>query len=59
MVGNDISSEGSGFGSDENEVVIVGHTGERFVPRAPKEEVAGVILDALAEEIGQKNRQKA
>lgn len=59
MVGNDISLEGSGFGSDENEVVIVGHTGERFVPRAPKEEVAGVILDALAEEIGQKNRQKA
>jgi phosphopantothenoylcysteine decarboxylase/phosphopantothenate--cysteine ligase len=59
MVGNDISLEGSGFGSDENEVVIVGHTGERFVPRAPKEEVAGVILDALAEEIGQKNRQRA
>jgi phosphopantothenoylcysteine decarboxylase/phosphopantothenate--cysteine ligase len=58
MVGNDISLEGSGFGSEENEVVIVGQMGERFVPRAPKEEVAGVILDALAEEIGQKNKQK-
>jgi phosphopantothenoylcysteine decarboxylase/phosphopantothenate--cysteine ligase len=58
MVGNDISLEGSGFGSEENEVVIVGQAGERFVPRAPKEEVAGVILDALAEEIGQKSRQK-
>ena len=58
MVGNDISLEGSGFGSEENEVVIVGQAGERFVPRAPKEEIAGVILDALAEEIGQKNKQK-
>jgi phosphopantothenoylcysteine synthetase/decarboxylase len=58
MVGNDISLEGSGFGSEENEVVIVGQAGERFVPRAPKEEVAGVILDALAKEIGQKNKQK-
>ena len=58
IVGNDISLEGSGFGSEENEVVIVGQAGERFVPRAPKEEVAGVILDALAKEIGQKNKQK-
>jgi phosphopantothenoylcysteine decarboxylase/phosphopantothenate--cysteine ligase len=58
MVGNDISLEGSGFGSEENEVVIVGQAGERFVPRAPKEEVASVILDALGEAIGQKNKQK-
>jgi phosphopantothenoylcysteine decarboxylase/phosphopantothenate--cysteine ligase len=58
MVGNDISLEGSGFGSEENEVVIVGQAGEHFVPRAPKQEVAGVILDALAKEIGQKNKQK-
>ena len=62
MVGNDVSLEGSGFGSDENEVVIVGHAegaGERFVPRASKEEVAGAILDALGQEIGQKNSRKA
>ncbi len=51
VVGNDISSEGSGFGSDENEVHVVGRKGERFVPRAPKAEVARVILDALAQEI--------
>lgn len=54
VVGNDISSEGSGFGSDENEVHVVGRKGERFVPRAPKAEVARVILDALAQEIGER-----
>lgn len=62
MVGNDVSLEGSGFGSDENEVVVVGRAegaGERFVPRASKQEVADAILDALAQEIGQMNRQKA
>lgn len=58
VVGNDISLEGSGFGSDENEVVIVGEAGEHYVPRAPKTEVAYAILDALTQEIGQKNRQE-
>jgi phosphopantothenoylcysteine decarboxylase/phosphopantothenate--cysteine ligase len=58
VVGNDISLEGSGFGSDENEVVIVGEAGEHFVPRAPKTEVACAILDALTQEMGQKNRQE-
>jgi phosphopantothenoylcysteine decarboxylase/phosphopantothenate--cysteine ligase len=59
MVGNDISLEGSGFGSEENEAIIVGETGEHFVPRASKREVAGAILDALGRELGQENRQKA
>lgn len=52
MVGNDISLEGSGFGSEENEAIIVGETGEHFVPRASKREVAGAILDALGRELG-------
>ena len=51
MVGNDISREGLGFGSDENEVYVVGRRGERFVPRASKEEVARVILESLLEEM--------
>ncbi len=59
MVGNDISLEGAGFGSDENEAIIVGQAGERFLPRAPKTELARAILDALVLEMGQKNRQKA
>lgn len=53
VVGNDVSLAGSGFGSDDNEVYIVGREGERFVPRASKREVAGRILDALAVDIGE------
>jgi phosphopantothenoylcysteine decarboxylase/phosphopantothenate--cysteine ligase len=56
MVGNDISREGIGFGADENEVYVVGRGGERFVPRASKEDVARVILESLLEEMS-KERQ--
>ena len=57
VVGNDISREGVGFGADENEVYVVGPEGERFVPRASKEEVARVILDSLMVEMN-KERQR-
>ena len=53
VVGNDVSLAGSGFGSDDNEVYIVGRREEKFVPRASKREVAGRILDALAATIGE------
>ena len=53
VVGNDVSLAGTGFGSDDNEVYIVGSEGEDFVPRASKREVAGRILDALAANIGE------
>ncbi len=53
MVGNDVSLAGTGFGSDDNEVYIVGRTGEDFVPLTSKREVAGRILDALAVNIGE------
>ncbi len=56
VVGNDISHEGSGFGSDENEVYIVGRKGEQFVPRASKTEVAREILEAVASEMLGKER---
>ncbi len=51
VVGNDISGEAVGFGSDDNEVYVVGREEERFVPRASKEEVARVILDTLMVEM--------
>ena len=51
VVGNDISREGVGFGAAENEVYIVSRKEERFVPRAPKDEVARVILDSLMVEM--------
>ncbi|HEV2092784.1 MAG TPA: bifunctional phosphopantothenoylcysteine decarboxylase/phosphopantothenate--cysteine ligase CoaBC [Rubrobacter sp.] len=47
VVGNDISREGVGFGAEENEVHVVTRSGERFVPRATKAEVAGEILDEV------------
>lgn len=53
IVGNDVSLVGSGFGSDENEVHVVGRgaevgaTSETFVARAPKGEVARAILDEI------------
>jgi phosphopantothenoylcysteine decarboxylase / phosphopantothenate---cysteine ligase len=57
VVGNDISRKGVGFGADENEVYVVTPEGERFVPRASKEEVARVILDCLMVEMN-KERQR-
>ena len=45
VVGNDISQEGVGFGAEENEVYVVSGRGERFVPRATKDKVAGEVLD--------------
>lgn len=56
VVGNDISHDGSGFGSDENEVHIVGRQGEQFVPRTSKTEVAREILRAVASEMLGKER---
>jgi phosphopantothenoylcysteine decarboxylase/phosphopantothenate--cysteine ligase len=53
MVGNDVSLAETGFGSDDNEVYIVGRSGEDFVPLASKREVAGRILDTLAANIGE------
>ena len=53
VVGNDVSIVGTGFGSDDNEVYIVGHDSEDFVARASKRVVAGRILDALAANIGE------
>ena len=47
VVGNDISQEGVGFGAEENEVYVVSGRGERFVPRATKDEIAGEVLDDI------------
>ena len=58
VVGNDVSASGSGFGSDDNEVHIVGRSGRSFVSRAPKTEVARAILDALIREMGENKARK-
>lgn len=48
VVFNDITAEGSGFGTDTNRVVIVGRGGTEEFPVLPKGEVAGLVLDRLA-----------
>jgi phosphopantothenoylcysteine decarboxylase/phosphopantothenate--cysteine ligase len=52
VVYNDVSQEGIGFDSDENEVVLISASGERRVARAPKRAIAAAIIDAAAELLG-------
>ena len=47
IVLNDVSGEGIGFESADNEVVVVTADGEREVPKASKEEVAAAVLDEV------------
>ncbi|MEQ1946854.1 MAG: bifunctional phosphopantothenoylcysteine decarboxylase/phosphopantothenate--cysteine ligase CoaBC [Bryobacteraceae bacterium] len=48
VVGNVVSVAGTGFESDDNEVVMVTRTGETIpVSRAPKREIAKRILDQM------------
>ena len=48
IVGNDVSGTETGFDSDFNSVVILGHGGfKRELPRLPKPEVAAEILDEV------------
>ena len=58
IVANDVSKEGIGFGSDNNEVMIIDRSGNaRQVPFLPKDEIAHIILDAVKRVI--KKRKKA
>ncbi len=57
VVGNDISQVGIGFGQDENEVYVVGPRRDRFVPRAPKSEVARVVLESLVADMGEERQE--
>ncbi|HZV72807.1 MAG TPA: bifunctional phosphopantothenoylcysteine decarboxylase/phosphopantothenate--cysteine ligase CoaBC [Conexibacter sp.] len=49
IVVNDISRADIGFDASENEVTIITPDSERAVPRTSKADVAGAILDAVAE----------
>jgi phosphopantothenoylcysteine decarboxylase / phosphopantothenate---cysteine ligase len=46
IVHNDVSVTGIGFGSDENEIAIIGASGDEALPRMSKDACAGRILDA-------------
>ncbi len=59
VVANDITKQGIGFGSDENEVTIISASGRaRHVPKLSKEEVAHVILDTVKRVLKKKRKYK-
>jgi phosphopantothenoylcysteine decarboxylase / phosphopantothenate---cysteine ligase len=47
LVFNDILAEGVGIGADENEVTIIGPTGETHVPRSSKAACAAAIVNHI------------
>jgi phosphopantothenoylcysteine decarboxylase / phosphopantothenate---cysteine ligase len=47
VVHNDVSGDGVGFGSRQNEITIIGADGEEALPRMSKEGCAERILDAV------------
>jgi phosphopantothenoylcysteine decarboxylase/phosphopantothenate--cysteine ligase len=47
VVYNDVGRAGIGFDADDNEVVLLTRAGERQVARAPKAEIATVVLDEV------------
>jgi phosphopantothenoylcysteine decarboxylase/phosphopantothenate--cysteine ligase len=49
FVFNDVSRHDIGFDTPQNEVTLVTATGERAIPKAPKEDIAGAILDEVEE----------
>jgi phosphopantothenoylcysteine decarboxylase/phosphopantothenate--cysteine ligase len=52
LVANDVSEEGSGFGTDTNRVLLVDGEGAAWLPRLTKREVADRILDRVAAALG-------
>ena len=55
IVANDVTKEGSGFGTDTNEVTIINKKGEsEHLPLISKREVADRILDRVVKLLGKK-----
>jgi phosphopantothenoylcysteine decarboxylase/phosphopantothenate--cysteine ligase len=52
IAANDVTAEGSGFGSDTNRVTLLDRQGEEELPLMSKYEVAGRILDRTVSLIG-------
>jgi phosphopantothenoylcysteine decarboxylase/phosphopantothenate--cysteine ligase len=52
FVFNDVSRTDIGFDSTDNEVTLLGASGERTIAKAPKEEVAAAILDDVERLLG-------
>lgn len=55
IVANDVTSPGSGFGTDTNQATLLyRHGPPEPLPLMPKDELAGVILERVAELIGRR-----
>ena len=52
VVYNDVGRDDVGFESDDNEVVLISHAGERTVAKAPKAAIAQEILDEVERLLG-------
>ena len=52
FVYNDVARRDIGFDAAENAVTLITQNGERTVPKAPKDEIAASILDALESLLG-------
>ncbi len=52
IAANDVTEEGSGFGSDTNKVTLLDREGKEELPLMSKYEVAGRILDRVVSLIG-------
>ena len=55
VVFNDVGRPDIGFESPDNEVLLISREGERHVPKATKQEIAGAILDAVQELLGDRS----
>ena len=55
VVYNDVGRPDIGFESLDNEVLLISHEGERHVPKATKQEIAGAILDEVQELLGDRS----
>jgi phosphopantothenoylcysteine decarboxylase / phosphopantothenate---cysteine ligase len=52
FVYNDVSRVDIGFDAPDNEVTLLSAAGERTLPKAPKDEIAGAILDEVERLLG-------
>jgi phosphopantothenoylcysteine decarboxylase/phosphopantothenate--cysteine ligase len=57
IVYNDVGSDGIGFDSEDNEVVIVSPAGRRPVARAPKRAIAARVLDEIEKVLAERDGQ--
>ena len=49
VIANDVSDPGIGFGSDDNQVLVVASRGTRRPPRLPKAQLARLLIEQVAQ----------